>query len=742
MAQAMAESGGKVPMSPGLQATLLRAREYAASQSQAQVLLEHLLLALTEDADAAHVLEACQVDLVRLRHDVAGFIGSETHRVPPGTPGAPAISPALTQVLKYATLAAQQGRRASIDGAIVLAALVGDGRSMAANFLKAQGLTFEAAIRALKEAAARPAPRPPIREALVSPPHAPSSAEDASRLQPDASHRQRSSEAGSPEPPVQRERSPDTGPPSRTDDILARARERVESRTGRTEPHRIDTGRVAPQPQLPAATSEPLQLPPQPPDRHPFETAQAGRGQAATISDADGFVPSEATPNPHGVAQPPAVRDVPALGAPAYEPPALQPPPSVPAPFEPPQFGSGADATRGFEPAPPGQGMLFPHASPAGPGAPMASSPQRQPDAVQSAVPANHRLSSLNDRGPSERPAPDRSGQARPPLPLPQTRPLPLPPPQQAQAETARQPASGPPATPPPGWAPPPRQSAPHPGSAPPPRGYPASPPPPSPQALAPNHPGQGPADWGPADRGPADWGSRPHDPSAPLTAPPLRQAWTDAGPNPPPAPPGGYRQAPPGTNLPAVAPSRRPAVDAAQISHTLPRRLQEGRAQVIEIRIERPPLAGPASGGARPDALRAESVVARAIAVRLRPLSGRFIVDALSPETQWDQSANQGAGRLVAEGAVWRFTVTPLASGRSALQLAVSARTLGADGVLCETQLPDQSYDVRVAPAFGTRLARIGVFLLVALGSMLAIKLFEGMMGMDFFYLGRQLLR
>ena len=28
MAQAMAEDGGRVPMSPGLQATLLRAREY------------------------------------------------------------------------------------------------------------------------------------------------------------------------------------------------------------------------------------------------------------------------------------------------------------------------------------------------------------------------------------------------------------------------------------------------------------------------------------------------------------------------------------------------------------------------------------------------------------------------------------------------------------------------------------------------------------------------------------------
>jgi ATP-dependent Clp protease ATP-binding subunit ClpA len=72
MAQVMAEDGGRVPMSPGLQATLLRARDYAAGQYGAQVLLEHLLLALSEDADATQLLQVCNVDLGRLRNDVAG----------------------------------------------------------------------------------------------------------------------------------------------------------------------------------------------------------------------------------------------------------------------------------------------------------------------------------------------------------------------------------------------------------------------------------------------------------------------------------------------------------------------------------------------------------------------------------------------------------------------------------------------------------------------------------------------
>ena len=51
MAQALAEEIGRTPMSPALQATLMRARDYASGQSHAQVSVEHLLLALSEDDD-------------------------------------------------------------------------------------------------------------------------------------------------------------------------------------------------------------------------------------------------------------------------------------------------------------------------------------------------------------------------------------------------------------------------------------------------------------------------------------------------------------------------------------------------------------------------------------------------------------------------------------------------------------------------------------------------------------------
>lgn len=185
----------------------------------------------------------------------------------------------------------------------------------------------------------------------------------------------------------------------------------------------------------------------------------------------------------------------------------------------------------------------------------------------------------------------------------------------------------------------------------------------------------------------------------------------------------------------------RRPAIDAAQISHSMPRWMKQRRAHVIEIRIERPSLAG-GNSASRSYALRPETVVARAIAVRLRPLSGRFIIDAASPETQWDQSGAAGAGRLASEAAVWRFTVTPLRAGRGTLQLAIAARTLGADGVLAETQLPDQAHEVRISADHGRTALRAVLLVAVGIGSVAVLKSIEALAGVDLYYLFKQLLR
>src|SRR5688500_2397117 len=82
MLEAVAEDFGKIPLSQMLAATVARGMDYARAQNHRTMTLEHLLLALTEDEEAALVLIGCSVDLIRLRDDIAGFLGQLTDRSP------------------------------------------------------------------------------------------------------------------------------------------------------------------------------------------------------------------------------------------------------------------------------------------------------------------------------------------------------------------------------------------------------------------------------------------------------------------------------------------------------------------------------------------------------------------------------------------------------------------------------------------------------------------------------------
>ena len=648
-------------MSPGLQATLLRARDYAAGQSGAQVLLEHLLLSLSEDADATQLLEVCNVDLGRLRNDVAGYLGTLDDRVAPGTPGAPAISQPLTQVLRYATLAAQQGRRSSIDGAIVLAALVGDGRSMAANFLKAQGLTFEAAIHALRQAAARGNGAVPASQ------DGPAMGAQPAYADPLATTT------------------------SRAEDILARARERVETRNQqRPEPPRQESApqaEIAPDAPVPLPTREAVPEPPPPPMSS--GGAEATGNQSSGSSDLFVLM-AEAEQRRQAATQP---------SEPAQN---KAPPPASPSPKV------DASASGPNEAPAPFLSTNDPASTPGDGAGPSKVEVPAAPSAVAPPVPPEP---------PPEKPAPSN---------LQHTATAPpersQPPSQTPQGDPSQAPA---------GWAPPPvRPAPPSPPSGrplpPPPQGWSAPPPP---AGQPPRRSGSYPSHLDETEQNPppAHW-------SRPPTSPDARHE----------LPPGGTA---PSALVPAQAQAgaggagaKRPAIDPSQITHSIPRRLRQGRSHVVEIWIERPPIA--AGSPTRSFALRSENVVARAIAVRLRPLAGRFVIDAASPETQWDQSGAAGTDRLASEAAVWRFTLTPVRSGRGVLQLAISARTLGADGVLAETQIPDQTFNLRVGPSYWRLLGRIFAGLGVAMAGMVLIKLVEGQMGVDFYYMVRQLLR
>src|SRR5215470_1913206 len=229
MPQSFAEQLRSIPMSPGLGQSLERAHRSARDQSHRFVTLEHLLLALTEDVEAGLILQAANVDLARLGTDVSGYLGRlmEDMRAEPGTEPRP--DGELLRVLQAAASAAQQSRRRQIDGAIVLAAIVGDGKSPAAGLLKALGMTFEEAIRALQRANTRARLKP---LAKTPPPSAPG--EDASPPSaPVGTEPQSGRELPVTQPATASAQSPAT---QSADEILAAARARIQKRSQAAKP--------------------------------------------------------------------------------------------------------------------------------------------------------------------------------------------------------------------------------------------------------------------------------------------------------------------------------------------------------------------------------------------------------------------------------------------------------------------------------------------------------------------------
>ncbi len=114
MAQSIIEEIGHIlPPSGNLAETLARAADYATQQAHTEVTLEHLLLALTEDPDAARVLAASAVQVEQLKGDVSSHLGRlEDHSAAGGTAG---ISADLRQILEAAAAAAR-GRRDTAGG--------------------------------------------------------------------------------------------------------------------------------------------------------------------------------------------------------------------------------------------------------------------------------------------------------------------------------------------------------------------------------------------------------------------------------------------------------------------------------------------------------------------------------------------------------------------------------------------------------------------------------------------------
>src|SRR5487761_1149019 len=145
-------------LSRNLEKTLHRALGHANERRHEYATLEHLLLALTEDQDAAAVLRACTVDVDKLRRDVINYLDNElgnlvsTH-VEDAKPTA-----SFQRVLQRAAIHVQSSGREEVTGANVLVAMFAERESHAVYFLQEQDMTRFDAVNYISHGIAK-APR-------------------------------------------------------------------------------------------------------------------------------------------------------------------------------------------------------------------------------------------------------------------------------------------------------------------------------------------------------------------------------------------------------------------------------------------------------------------------------------------------------------------------------------------------------------------------------------------------------
>ncbi len=104
--------------------------------------LEHLLLSLIDEPDAARVMKACSVDLTVLRKTLVDFIDDDLSTLVTEVEGSEAVPTAAFQrVIQRAAIHVQSSGRTEVTGANVLVAIFAERESNAAFFLQEQDMT-------------------------------------------------------------------------------------------------------------------------------------------------------------------------------------------------------------------------------------------------------------------------------------------------------------------------------------------------------------------------------------------------------------------------------------------------------------------------------------------------------------------------------------------------------------------------------------------------------------------------
>jgi ATP-dependent Clp protease ATP-binding subunit ClpA len=124
-----------------LEKTLHNALQNATDRAHEYATLEHLLLALIDDDDAAEVMNSCGVDLAELGNVVRQYLDQEYQSLKTEDNADPQPTAGFQRVIQRAILHVQSSGRDTVTGANVLVALFSERDSYAVYFLQQQDMS-------------------------------------------------------------------------------------------------------------------------------------------------------------------------------------------------------------------------------------------------------------------------------------------------------------------------------------------------------------------------------------------------------------------------------------------------------------------------------------------------------------------------------------------------------------------------------------------------------------------------
>ena len=131
-----------LPISNTLEKAIHSALALANARRHELATLEHLLLALIDEPDAAQVMRACNVNLDELRKTLVDFVDDDLSTLVTDIEGSEAVPTAAFQrVIQRAAIHVQSSGRSEVTGANVLVAIFAERESNAVFFMQEQDMT-------------------------------------------------------------------------------------------------------------------------------------------------------------------------------------------------------------------------------------------------------------------------------------------------------------------------------------------------------------------------------------------------------------------------------------------------------------------------------------------------------------------------------------------------------------------------------------------------------------------------